>query len=56
MDRTFALIASLLAMAAVIFGAFGAHALRGRLGPEDLLIFEDGACAIRCTTPSDSSW
>ncbi len=42
MDRTFALIASLLAMAAVIFGAFGAHALRGRLGPEDLLIFETG--------------
>ena len=42
MDRTFALIASLLAMAAVIFGAIGAHALRGRLGPEDLLIFETG--------------
>ena len=42
MDRTFVLIASLMAMAAVILGAFGAHALRDRLGPEDLAIFETG--------------
>ncbi len=42
MDRTFALIGSLLAMVAVIFGAFGAHALRGRLSPEDLITFETG--------------
>lgn len=42
MDRTFALIGSLLAMVAVIFGAFGAHALRGRLSPEDLVTFETG--------------
>ena len=42
MDRTFALIGSLLAMVAVVFGAFGAHALRGRLSPEDLVTFETG--------------
>ena len=42
MDRTFALIGSLLAMVAVIFGAFGAHALWGRLSPEDLITFETG--------------
>ncbi len=42
MDRTFAFIGSLLAMVAVIFGAFGAHALRGRLSPEDLITFETG--------------
>ena len=40
MERTFALIGSLLAMLAVIFGAFGAHALRARLSPDDLDIFE----------------
>ena len=42
MDRTFAFIGSLLAMVAVIFGAFGAHALRGRLSPEDLITFDTG--------------
>ncbi len=42
MDRTFALVGSLLAMVAVIFGAFGAHALGGRLSPEDLITFETG--------------
>ncbi len=42
MERTFALIGSLLAMVAVVFGAFGAHALRGRLSPADLAIFETG--------------
>ena len=40
MERTFALIGSLLAMLAVIIGAFGAHAFRARLGPDDLIIFE----------------
>lgn len=29
-------------MLAVVFGAFGAHALRARLSPEDLIIFETG--------------
>ncbi len=42
MERTFALMGSLLAMIAVVLGAFGAHALRGRLSPEDLATFETG--------------
>jgi uncharacterized membrane protein YgdD (TMEM256/DUF423 family) len=42
MERTFALIGSLMALLAVVFGAFGAHALRARLSPEDLTIFETG--------------
>ena len=42
MDRTFALLGSVLAMMAVLLGAFGAHALRGRLSPEDLVTFETG--------------
>ena len=42
MERTFALIGSLVALLAVVFGAFGAHALRARLSPEDLTIFETG--------------
>jgi uncharacterized membrane protein YgdD (TMEM256/DUF423 family) len=42
MERTFALIGSLLALLAVVFGAFGAHALRARLSPGDLAIFETG--------------
>lgn len=43
MDRTFALLGSLFAFLAVAAGAFGAHALRGRLSPESLTIFETGA-------------
>ena len=42
MERTFALIGSLMALLAVVFGAFGAHALRARLSPGDLAIFETG--------------
>jgi uncharacterized membrane protein YgdD (TMEM256/DUF423 family) len=42
MERTFALIGSLMAMMAVVLGAFGAHALRGRLSPPDLVTFETG--------------
>jgi len=41
-ERTFALLGGLLAMLGVGLGAFGAHALRGRLGPEDLDVFETG--------------
>ena len=43
MDRTFALIGALLGFLGVAAGAFGAHALRARLTPEDLAIFETAA-------------
>ena len=42
MDRTFLLIGSILGFLAVVFGAFGAHALRNRLSPEMLGVFETG--------------
>ena len=40
MDRTFLLIGALAAFLGVAFGAFGAHALRARLSPENLAVFE----------------
>lgn len=40
--RRFAAIAALLGLAAVILGAFGAHALKARLEPAQLLSFETG--------------
>jgi uncharacterized membrane protein YgdD (TMEM256/DUF423 family) len=43
MDKTFLLIGALAAFLAVALGAFGAHALRGRLSPEMLAVFETGA-------------
>ena len=43
MDRLFFGLGALSAMLAVAAGAFGAHALRARLTPEDLAIFETGA-------------
>jgi uncharacterized membrane protein YgdD (TMEM256/DUF423 family) len=43
MDRTFFSIGSASAFLAVAAGAFGAHALRGRLTPEYLAIFETAA-------------
>ncbi|HEX5829866.1 MAG TPA: DUF423 domain-containing protein [Gemmatimonadaceae bacterium] len=42
MDRTFLFLGSLLAGLGVGAGAFGAHALRARLSPADLAIFETG--------------
>lgn len=42
MDRTFLLIGALAGFLAVAFGAFGAHALRSRLSPEMLAVFETG--------------
>src|SRR5262245_8606336 len=42
MDRTFLLIGSVLGFLGVTFGAFGAHALRSRLSPEMLGVFETG--------------
>jgi uncharacterized membrane protein YgdD (TMEM256/DUF423 family) len=41
-ERVFAGFASALALVAVALGAFGAHALRDRLPPGDLEIFETG--------------
>ena len=43
MDRTFALAGALSAFMAVAAGAFGAHALRARLPPDLLAVFETGA-------------
>jgi uncharacterized membrane protein YgdD (TMEM256/DUF423 family) len=42
MDRTFLLVGALAGFLAVTFGAFGAHALRGRLSAEMLAVFETG--------------
>jgi uncharacterized membrane protein YgdD (TMEM256/DUF423 family) len=42
MDRTFLLVGALAGFLAVTLGAFGAHALRGRLSPEMLTVFETG--------------
>jgi uncharacterized membrane protein YgdD (TMEM256/DUF423 family) len=42
MDRTFLLFAAVLGFIGVVLGAFGAHALRGRLTPEMLAVFETG--------------
>jgi uncharacterized membrane protein YgdD (TMEM256/DUF423 family) len=40
MDRNFLLIGALCGLLGVAFGAFGAHALRSRLSPEMLTVFE----------------
>jgi uncharacterized membrane protein YgdD (TMEM256/DUF423 family) len=40
MDRTFMFVGALMGFVGVGLGAFGAHALRGRLSPEMLAIFE----------------
>ena len=43
MDRLFFVIGSASAGIAVAFGAFGAHALRARLSPDMLAVYETGA-------------
>ncbi len=43
MDKGFAVAGSLSAFIAVAAGAFGAHALRARLAPDLLAVFETGA-------------
>jgi uncharacterized membrane protein YgdD (TMEM256/DUF423 family) len=43
MDRTFVALGALSAGISVAAGAFGAHALRARLSPDLLAIFETGA-------------
>jgi len=42
MHRTFLLIGALINLLGVAFGAFGAHALRARLSPDMLAVFETG--------------
>jgi uncharacterized membrane protein YgdD (TMEM256/DUF423 family) len=42
MDKTFLLVGGLAGFFAVALGAFGAHALRARLSPEMLAVFETG--------------
>jgi uncharacterized membrane protein YgdD (TMEM256/DUF423 family) len=42
MDRMFLALGSILGFLGVAFGAFGAHALRSRLSPEMLAVFETG--------------
>ena len=42
MDRTFLFFGSLLGFLGVAFGAFGAHALKGRLSADMLVVFETG--------------
>ena len=42
MDRTFLGIGALLGFLGVTLGAFGAHALRTRLSPDMLAVFETG--------------
>jgi uncharacterized membrane protein YgdD (TMEM256/DUF423 family) len=42
MDKTFLLLASILGALAVALGAFGAHALEGRLSADLLSIYETG--------------
>jgi uncharacterized membrane protein YgdD (TMEM256/DUF423 family) len=43
MERTFLGLGALSGALAVAAGAFGAHALRSRLGPDLLAVFETGA-------------
>jgi uncharacterized membrane protein YgdD (TMEM256/DUF423 family) len=43
MERVFIVCGALSAFVAVAAGAFGAHALRSRLGPELLAVFETAA-------------
>jgi uncharacterized membrane protein YgdD (TMEM256/DUF423 family) len=43
MDRTFAVIGAVSGFIGVAAGAFGAHALRARVAPDLLAVFETGA-------------
>jgi uncharacterized membrane protein YgdD (TMEM256/DUF423 family) len=42
MDRTFMFVGALMGFVGVGLGAFGAHALKGRLSPDMLAVFETG--------------
>jgi uncharacterized membrane protein YgdD (TMEM256/DUF423 family) len=67
MERTFLLLAGVTGFLAVALGAFGAHALRARLAPDLLAIYQTGvqyhlvhavallACAL-CAARWPSAW
>lgn len=40
--QLFVLLGSIMMALAVVFGAFGAHALKSRIGPEKLKVYETG--------------
>ena len=40
--KSWIMLGAFLAALAVIFGAFGAHALKNKVSPDDLIIFETG--------------
>ncbi len=40
--KNWIIVGSILSALGVVFGAFGAHALKARITPEDLTIFETG--------------
>jgi uncharacterized membrane protein YgdD (TMEM256/DUF423 family) len=40
--KSWILTGAILMMLAVLFGAFGAHGLKNRVSPEDLIIFDTG--------------
>lgn len=63
MDRRFFMLGALLAMLGVAAGAFGAHALKARLAPDMLAIFETGvryqlvhALALLATAWASHRW
>ena len=41
-SKTFLVIGALACLLAVVLGAFGAHALRGRMSPEMLAVYQTG--------------
>lgn len=43
MERVFAVAAGVLGFVGVALGAFGAHALRGRLAPDLMAVFQTGS-------------
>lgn len=43
MEKTFVVLGALSGLVSVAAGAFGAHALKARLGPDLLAVFETGA-------------
>jgi uncharacterized membrane protein YgdD (TMEM256/DUF423 family) len=63
MDRRFFMLGALLAMVGVAAGALGAHALKVRLAPDMLAVFEAGvryqlvhALALLATAWASSRW
>lgn len=51
MDRVFFVLGCVLAGSAVALGAFGAHALKARLAPEMLAVYDTGVRGWGAVTP-----